>query len=265
VLILLTSLVSLAEAQSKDRAREAYRRGTHAYDFGEYDKALEAFKEAYDQFEDPAILFNIAQCHRQLGHAEEALRVYQSYLRNAKSPPNSDEVRSIIKRLEQVRAEEIATRRRPPEGTLPEPTETSEPVASPEPAATPAPEATPPVPVPVPPTSSARPGRGLLIGGIAVAAVGAAGIVLGGAMGALAKSASDDLTRASKNSEPYDANKYKTGHAEQLASTALFAVGGAALAAGVIVAILGSRHKNEPKVSLGAGARGAAIFVEGGF
>lgn len=128
--VLLASLGARATAQTppaanagkteadKAHAREAFRRAIHAYDFGEYAKALEAFKEAYTAYEDPGFLFNIAQCHRQLGQTEEALRVYRSYLRNAKNPPNADEVRELIARLEKTVDEEKRNRFVPPQGTL---------------------------------------------------------------------------------------------------------------------------------------------------
>jgi tetratricopeptide (TPR) repeat protein len=82
-------------------ARAAYKSGVHHYDFGEYREALADFKTAYQHHEDPSFLFNIAQCHRQLGEREEAVRVYRSYLRNAPDAANASEVRQMIARLEQ--------------------------------------------------------------------------------------------------------------------------------------------------------------------
>jgi hypothetical protein len=128
---LLLSLTSQAQAQDqapaasagsteqdKARARDAFRRATHHYDFGEYQQALDAFKEAYNAYEDPGLLFNIAQCHRQLGQTEEALRVYRSYLRNAKNPPNVEEVKRLIARLESTRESQRRDSRTPPQGTI---------------------------------------------------------------------------------------------------------------------------------------------------
>jgi len=128
----------------KARARDAFRQATHFYDFGEYDKALESFKEAYTAYEDPSFLFNIAQCHRQLGQTEEALRVYRSYLRNAQNPPNAEEVRQLIARLEKTLETEKQNRQIPPEGTVP-----------PESPATTTNEPPPPQLVPPPVTTTA--------------------------------------------------------------------------------------------------------------
>ncbi len=74
--VLLAS--AFARADDKAAAREAYRSGVHHYDFGEYAEALADFKTAYQRYEDPSFLFNIAQCHRQLNQSEEAVRVYRS-------------------------------------------------------------------------------------------------------------------------------------------------------------------------------------------
>lgn len=79
--------VDKATAADKQIARKAFEEGTRRYNLGEYDAALESFKNAYLHVEDPAFLFNIAQCHRALGQKEEALKLYRSFLReNTKAP-----------------------------------------------------------------------------------------------------------------------------------------------------------------------------------
>jgi Tetratricopeptide repeat len=49
----------------------------------------------------PAFLFNIAQCHRQLGNKQEAIKFYRSYLRKVPDAPNAEEVRKLIASLEE--------------------------------------------------------------------------------------------------------------------------------------------------------------------
>src|SRR6185369_2327988 len=73
-------------------ARQHYRSGLAHYDLGEYQAALEEFKDAYRAVQDPPFLFNIAQCHRKLGQSAEALTFYRSYLRRAPDAPNRAEV-----------------------------------------------------------------------------------------------------------------------------------------------------------------------------
>jgi tetratricopeptide (TPR) repeat protein len=89
-------------ASDKALARQAYQEGTRYYNFGEFDKALESFKAAYLHLQDPALLYNIAQCHRQLGQKAEALQVYRSFLREAVNIPEAQRanVRDVVNQLE---------------------------------------------------------------------------------------------------------------------------------------------------------------------
>lgn len=100
IVSVVTLLVPSARAENKEKARELYRAATHNYDFGEYQQALDGFKEAYQNYEDPAFLFNIAQCHRAIGHKQEAITFYKSYLRNSSDAPNRDEVQKTIADLQ---------------------------------------------------------------------------------------------------------------------------------------------------------------------
>jgi tetratricopeptide (TPR) repeat protein len=76
--LLLIALVSatgaVQAADNKSIAKEAFREGTRQYDMGDYAKALDLFKKAYLHYEEPVILFNIAQCERQLGNKPEAVK-----------------------------------------------------------------------------------------------------------------------------------------------------------------------------------------------
>jgi tetratricopeptide (TPR) repeat protein len=123
-LILLVLLSPIAAwAQSKTKAREAYRRASQHYDLGEYTQALEAFKEAYRNYEEPSFLFNIAQCHRQLGEQPQAVKMYRSYLTKVPDAPNAEEVRQMLGKLERAIADQAAAKNAPPAGTLkPDPT-----------------------------------------------------------------------------------------------------------------------------------------------
>jgi tetratricopeptide (TPR) repeat protein len=64
-----------------------YEKGRAYFQIGEYQKALEAFKAAHVEKADPAFLYNIAECHRQLGDSANALAFYQRFLRLA--PPDN--------------------------------------------------------------------------------------------------------------------------------------------------------------------------------
>jgi tetratricopeptide (TPR) repeat protein len=95
------TVVTPAHAQDdKAAAREAFREGTRLYDLADFAGALAAFKKAYLHYEDPALLFDIAHCYRQLGDKREALRFYRTYLRKAPTGDRAEEARRIVALLE---------------------------------------------------------------------------------------------------------------------------------------------------------------------
>jgi tetratricopeptide (TPR) repeat protein len=138
------------------KAQAASHAASQHYDLGEYREALEGFKEAYRNHEDPTFLFNIAQCHRQLGDKASAIRAYRTFLYKLPDSPNRVQVREMIARMEKQLADEQASKGGPPQGTLspkagpiptPAPTrETAASVPPPQLAAPPANEATAPKP-----------------------------------------------------------------------------------------------------------------------
>src|SRR5262249_61574174 len=89
-----------ASPEEKAKARELYQSGLVHYDLKEYGEALKAFKDAYRVVQDPAFLYNIAQCHRRLGQNPAALDFYRNYLRRSPSAPNRGEVEPRIQELE---------------------------------------------------------------------------------------------------------------------------------------------------------------------
>src|SRR4051812_6877782 len=62
-------------------ARALYEKGQRQYDLGHFADALHLFESAYETKAAPALLFNIAQCHRQLGDLRNAAALYRSFLR----------------------------------------------------------------------------------------------------------------------------------------------------------------------------------------
>jgi hypothetical protein len=97
-------------AASVTRARQLFESGTAHYNLSEYREAIEDFKQAYRLKSDPVFLFNIGQCHRQLGEFTQAAQSYRSYLRSAPEAKN----RGIVERF--IRDMEVAAKRteRPP-------------------------------------------------------------------------------------------------------------------------------------------------------
>jgi tetratricopeptide (TPR) repeat protein len=85
-------------------AKQHYAQGSRLFDLAEYEPALREFKEAYRVVGDPAFLFNIAQCHRKLGHTQDAITFYRTYLRRAPNASNRPEVERRIAELERAPA-----------------------------------------------------------------------------------------------------------------------------------------------------------------
>lgn len=87
------------------RARSIFATGAELYRQGKYDQALEQFEAALKLARRPSILFNIAQCHRQLGHKQLALQRYEAHLAEwekqnpGKPSPHREEIRGHIERL----------------------------------------------------------------------------------------------------------------------------------------------------------------------
>lgn len=69
-----------AEENPEERAQALYGEGETAYAGGDYDSALASFNAAYELSAVPGLLFNIGQCHRKLGHHEEAADYFKRYL-----------------------------------------------------------------------------------------------------------------------------------------------------------------------------------------
>ena len=119
VMALASTTVSKAWGEDKAAARAAFAEGQRRYDLNEFEAALENFKRAYLAFEDPAFLYNIAQCHRQLGNKNESVKFYRSYLRKVPDASNADEVKTIVATLETEIAAEKAAAAHPALSTPP--------------------------------------------------------------------------------------------------------------------------------------------------
>jgi tetratricopeptide (TPR) repeat protein len=94
--------------EAKAQAREKFTQGNEAYDRGAFREALTAFDAAYKLAPLPGFLFNVAQCHRQLGAYERAAFFYRRYLSlSEKEPANAPMVKELIAEMD-TRASEKA-------------------------------------------------------------------------------------------------------------------------------------------------------------
>lgn len=243
VIMALLLVGGVANAQNRAKARELFRQAQNHYKLGEFQPALDGFKEAYRNFEDPSLLFNIAQCERQLGHKHEALISYRMFLSEVPNAPNRDEVEKVIATLEQAIKDEAAPQ--PPQNT-PQP---SEHIAS-----------APPAPAPVPPPRVEKPKHTWwMVGlGAGLLAVGAAGIGTGA--GALAVNGHGTCSLAP--GQLRCPQVYNTG-AE---GGALLGVGlAAAIGGAVLIALEEKRYHSALHAGLDVSPTGGALVFSGAF
>ncbi len=114
-----------AHAQDAEKARQLFQQGSKYYDLGQFDKAIEAWQQGYDQKPDPGFLYNIAQAYRQKQDATKAIFFYKGYLRNSPKAHNRAEVEQKIAALQKQASESgpppASTAPPPPGATTPPP------------------------------------------------------------------------------------------------------------------------------------------------
>jgi tetratricopeptide (TPR) repeat protein len=144
-----------ARAADPNDAKSRYLSGQSHYNLNEFAEALQDFKEAYRLRPDPAFLFNIAQCERQLGNLEEAIKFYRTYLRNKPEAGNKREIEKKIDELKGlIEAKKKATMGAPQAVIPPSAVDDQ---SGPGGASARAPEPTPAVVVPASPTNEPPP------------------------------------------------------------------------------------------------------------
>ncbi len=86
----------------EEKARQAFEAGREAYDAGEFQRALDAFQEAY-RYADPGarvlLLFNIAQALDRLDRRAEAISYYEHYLTAMPNGPHAGQARGRLRIL----------------------------------------------------------------------------------------------------------------------------------------------------------------------
>ncbi|MFH2007539.1 MAG: tetratricopeptide repeat protein [bacterium] len=82
-------------------AKKHYLQGEGHYRQGEFAKALEQYRKALSYKRYPALLFNIAQCHRQLDQHKKAIFFYKLFLVEDPNTPNKQQVLQMIRKVEQ--------------------------------------------------------------------------------------------------------------------------------------------------------------------
>lgn len=95
-----TSVVEAREGSDKERSRQYFERAELLYRQAEFRKALAAYKQAMTYKRYPAYLFNIAQCHRQLGQYKQARFFFKLFLSEKPDTANRAEVLRRVAEME---------------------------------------------------------------------------------------------------------------------------------------------------------------------
>jgi len=90
----------LAAAPLTPETKAVYDKAVTEYDLGHYKDALVDFEKVYTLQHVPALLFNIAQCHRLLGELKEAAAVYRSFISRDPQSSRVDQARALLDQVE---------------------------------------------------------------------------------------------------------------------------------------------------------------------
>lgn len=98
----LALLLAAAPALADDAAaaKKAAKAAKAAFDLGRFGEALAKYEEAYRLKAVPGLLFNLGQCHRQLGHTEQALHFFKQYLESGPPAAQAKATREVVDKLE---------------------------------------------------------------------------------------------------------------------------------------------------------------------
>jgi hypothetical protein len=277
-----------ATAAASEASRE--RAAKKACLAGEVAKGVAILADLYVKTEDPVFIFNQARCFEQNGRYQDAIIRFREFLQkhqdagHASDPGAEKHIAKCQALLDSQRQQE-----KPAPSTAPAPTAApssgpAEPAPStPAPAAAAAPAAASPVPAAAGPAPSAAPGpaaatvvaspepaqqarpegAGLRTAGIAVAAVGLAGIVTGVVLNVKANGIASEL----ETERPYQRSREDTRGSYETWGWVGYGVGGACLAGGAILYYLGYSRGRSSQVALvpSAQAGGFGATLQGAF
>ena len=238
--LILTAWLS-GEALADQPVRDLTAAGDRHFDLGEYDAAIEKYREAYRLEPLPGLLYNLGQAYRLKGDCVTATLMYRNYLRLDPGTRHRALVEQHLESLAGCAAEQEAS------GAIAAITEGSETEPPPPEEVVVAEESAPPPPPPEPELvvvrSRERPGRARRVAGLVSAGAGVVAIAAGAYFAVDATRAADEVSRGFADGatwadlEAIDAR----GRRSEVLGVGLLATGAAALACGATLYTLGWR------------------------
>lgn len=122
-LVVLLACASLApgrawaDTATETTAKTHYERGQKLFALQQFAEALDQFQLAFEAKAIPEVLFNIGQCHRNLGNYNDAIFSFKRYLQLAPTASNRNSVEKLIAQLEDKQPEVEAPPPRPSTNT----------------------------------------------------------------------------------------------------------------------------------------------------
>jgi tetratricopeptide (TPR) repeat protein len=275
-LILLGVAMEARAEENLAAAREHYKRGSTLYDLSRFAEAAREYELAFENKDEPILLFNIAQAWRFAGEYQRAINSYKAFLRRLPKTANRAEVEQRIVEMQKLLDDTKKTQLAPPTGISNDPRATTlgkpdsnQPRVEPSKPIAPERPVEPPKPVepekPAQPTAAEppkpaepvaakvekapdepKPGRAKLYAGIALAVVGVAVIAVGGGMAAMAGTAKDEIDNP-KMGYVFDPATQSRARTFEAVEYAMFGVGAAALVTGVALAVVGYRQNKSAR------------------
>jgi tetratricopeptide (TPR) repeat protein len=95
----------------KTRAAELFKKGSDAYMKGDFTTAIANLEEAYKLDPQPVLVYNQARAHEGLGHTDQAIQMYEQYLREEPTSPDRGAIEQRLTTLKKQRDERAAAER----------------------------------------------------------------------------------------------------------------------------------------------------------
>lgn len=226
--------------EALERAKAASDRGRSAHERGQYDRAVDAYQQAYVLAPSPGILFNLAQAYRLKGDCDNAVLMYRGYLGTHPVLQLRQVAEAHLATVEQCASSAVMGERPAPGGWLAEPTSKG--------------------------SSEAHPGRALRRGGIATAIGGGLLLGLGGYFAYRASDMNDEVEERYRRGASWRELRDLNDRGDRYDSLAVgFAIaGGAAAVTGGALYMVGWRQAERarhPMVSVSPSKGGGAVRV----
>ena len=251
------------EDEKRAEAKTLYEKGLSHYNLGEFDAAIQAFRSSYALSQAPGLLFNIAQAFRLKKDYEQATYFYTTYLRLKPDAPNRADVEDRIKEMQEALEEQKKLGTKPPIGTVnPEGTTVTTTTTTTTPTGTTTTGTA--TPITETPTDTGVRSQSLVTAGYVTGGVGGALVLTGLVFGRLARNAEKDLNRLSTTGGTWTSaqqDRYDAGKRNNMIAIVSFIAGGAALATGTTLWVLGTMKKSKTSVAINPSKSGTTFEV----